>query len=157
MTATETPFDDIPLAVFSRRKPGDLVTAEIEGGDPPLTVRFKVPGPDDAALIEARVREAVVSLVSGRGSERRYGLTPGANLDEATLSALAPFITAVESATVLLVDWNLALPDADGNPVKVTLEPEAIAEAFRGRPMARAGWNLQHEAVSPWDRAEGKG
>ena len=162
---------ELELAVYNPRPPGQVLTAEIEGGLPPLPpsddypqghpgipglfVKFRAPDPEDGAVIEARCREAMAALLQGRGAERRYGFTSGKVLDEAAIAALAPFISAVESASLLVTDWNLAYPDAEGRPVKAPLSPDAIAELFRGRPLARAGWNLQYETVSPLERAEG--
>jgi hypothetical protein len=159
---TET--DDLPLAVYDKRVPGKLVLAEIEGGVSaaedrpalaPLFFRFRVPGPEDSAIIEARSREAMLNLIQGRGAEARYGLTGNAAMDEGAIAALTPFITAIESAALLVVDWNYAIRDPDGAVAKVAITPETIAELFRGRPLARSGWNLQYETVTPMERSEG--
>ncbi len=166
-----TDVTELPLAVYRRRPVGEVLTAEIEGGMPPrppsdaepqghpglpaLVVRFRVPGPEDLAVIEARCREAMVNLIQGRGSENRYGLAAEGVMDENTISALSPFIAAVESAAQLFKDWNLGFAGPDGRVLKEALSPQAIAELFRGRPLARAGWMLQYDGVSPLERAEG--
>jgi|GEM_PF-2484108 len=167
-----TQMEDMPLAVFTRRPAEERLTVEIEGGlpavpemeghaghaaAPPLVVRFRVPGPEDAALIEARTRQATLNLLQGRGAEARYGLKPMGELDEAALAALGGFISAVESGAHLIEAWNLAIVGADGKPERVPVTAEAVAELFRGRPAARAGWTLQYDNASPLDRAEGNG
>lgn len=162
---TQSDMDGLPLAVY-RPRPVGVITAEIEGGEhragadgqpemitPPLVVRFRVPSPTDAAAIEARGREAMLQLMQGHGAQSRYGLDPSA-IDEQTLAALSPFIAAVESAALLVQDWNYGRMGPEG-PEKVPVSPEAIAELFRGRPLARAGWTLQYDTVSPLERAEG--
>lgn len=164
---TQTDLNDLPLAVY-RTRPEGVILAEIEGGEyragadgqpemvtAPLVVQFRVPSPTDAATIEARCREAMLQLMQGLGATTRYGLEPTA-IDEQTLAGLAPFIAAVESATLLVKDWNYARMGDDG-PEKVPVSAEAIAELFRGRPLARSGWTLQYDTVSPLERAEGNG
>ncbi|NBB65300.1 hypothetical protein GVN18_39235, partial [Pseudomonas sp. ODNR1LW] len=148
-----------------------LMTVEIEGGVPPspaegdrpaqtglapLVVQFKVPDPVDCAVIEAKGRETLLNLMQGRGADRRLGLSLTV-LDETTVAALAPFVTAVESATHLIKAWNYAVLDETGRAVRAPIEAETIAELFRGRPVARAGWTLQYETASPLERAEGNG
>lgn len=165
---TQTDLKDLPLAVY-RTRPEGVVLAEIEGGEykagadgqpemvtPPLVVRFRVPSPTDAATIEARCREAMLQLMQGHGAQTRYGLEPS-SIDEQALAGLAPFVAAVESATLLVDDWNYGRQAAGGEPEKVPVSAEAIAELFRGRPLARSGWTLQYETVSPLERAEGNG
>lgn len=166
---TQTDLNDLPLAVY-RTRPEGVILAEIEGGEykagadgqpevvtPPLVVKFRVPTATDAATVEARCRESMLQLMQGRGAQTRYGLDPSA-IDEQTLAGLSPFIAAVESATLLVQDWNYGRAGADGRPPeKIPVSAEAIAELFRGRPLARAGWTLQYDTVSPLERAEGNG
>lgn len=148
--------NDYPLAVYRPRPTGEI-TVEIEGGDdtaPPLVVRFRVPGPEDQAVIEARCRDAMLNLLQGKGVEARYGFGFGP-VDENAVAALSPFVSAVESAAALITDWNYAL--AGDPPSKVEITPQTIATLFRGRPAARSGWVLQYEGASPLERAEGNG
>ncbi|HCQ52685.1 MAG TPA: hypothetical protein DIV82_00295 [Brevundimonas diminuta] len=58
---------------------------------------------------------------------------------------------------MLIADWNLAIAAEGREPVKQAVSVEAIAELFRGRPNARAGWVLQFDTASPLERAEGNG
>ena len=153
-------ISDLPLAVYARRQPGATITAEIEGatdGQPALVVRFRVPGPVETAQIEARTRDAMLGLIQGAGGLTRYGLAGGGALDANETASLATFVSAVESAGVLVTDWNLAIAVDGGKPVKQDVNVEAIAELFRGRPNARAGWVLQYDTASPLERAEGNG
>ena len=155
---TDINITEMPLAVFRRRPEGEVLTVEIEGGDemrPPVVVQFRVPDSTTTALIEARTREAMLNLMQGKGAERRYGVTASGALDESTIASLAPLISAVESAALLITDWNVAYPDSEGRPIKAARTPEAFAELFTGRPLCRAGWTLQYETVSPLERAEG--
>lgn len=166
---TDSDLLDAPLAVYQPRPRDQQIVVEIEGGlpavpaegdrpeqaaAPALVVRFRVPDPVDCAVIEARGREALLNLMQGRGADVRYGLSLTV-LDETAIAALSPFVTAVESAAHLITGWNYAQPGPDGVPVRVPVTPEAVAELFRGRPIARAGWTLQFETVSPLERAEG--
>lgn len=168
-TSPVTDIASLPLAVYQPRTADQMVVVEIEGGLPavpadgdqpaqaglpPLVVQFKIPDPVDCAVIEASGREMLLNLMQGRGADRRFGLTLTV-LDENTIAALAPFVTAVESAAHLIKAWNYALPGADGQPVRQPITPETVAELFRGRPVARAGWTLQYETASPLERAEG--
>lgn len=161
-------IEAIPLAVYRSRPEGHVIV-EIEGGYPeepaqgaqparpalpPLVVQLRVPGPVDCALIEARGREALLNLLQGQEAGVRYGLDSGP-VDESVVAQLAPFITAVESAAHLIVAWNYATLNADGQPVRAPVNAATIAELFRGRPSARSGWMLQFETVSPLERAEG--
>lgn len=161
--------DDLPLAVYRPRPADQMMTVEIEGGLPavpadgdqaerpalpPLVVQFKVPDPVDCAVIEARGRETLLNLMQGRGADRRLGLSLTV-LDENTVAALAPFVTAVESGAHLIKAWNYARLDEAGQPVRAPIDAETVAELFRGRPVARAGWTLQYETASPLERAEG--
>lgn len=153
-------ISDLPLAVYTRRQPGATITAEIEGatdGQPALTVRFRVPGPVETAQIEARTRDALLGLIQGAGGLTRYGLAGGGALDANETASLATFVSAVESAGVLITDWNLAVQARGEAPVKQPVTVETIAELFRGRPSARAGWVLQYDTASPLERAEGNG
>lgn len=160
--------EDLPLAVY-RSRPEGYILAEIEGGhpetpahgdqparegQPPLVVKLKVPDPVDCAIIEARGREALLNLMQGHEAGNRYGLDSGA-IDETVVAQLAPFITAVESAAHLIKGWNYATLDASGTAVRAPVTAANIAELFRGRPLARSGWMLQFETVSPLERAEG--
>lgn len=169
--ASPTDVSDLPLAVYAARAPDQLMTVEIEGGLPPvppdgdnlgrpglapLVVQFKVPDPVDCAVIEARGRETLLNLMQGRGADRRLGLSLTV-LDENTVAALAPFVTAVESAAHLIKAWNYARLDEAGRPQRAPIDAETVAELFRGRPVARAGWTLQYETASPLERAEGNG
>lgn len=160
---------DYPLAVY-RPRPSGEATVEIEGGspavppsdllpeglpgEPPLVVRFRIPGPEDQAAIEARCRDAMLNLLQGKGAEARYGFAFGP-VDETMIASLSPFVSAVESAAALIVDWNYAVADGRRQPVKAAVTPETVAQLFRGRPLARSGWTLQYEAASPLERAEG--
>ncbi|MNT82517.1 hypothetical protein D3C72_2222570 [compost metagenome] len=73
------------------------------------------------------------------------------------MASLSTFVSSVESAAVLIKEWNFAAVGPSGQPERRAVTVEAISELFRGRPLARTGWTLQYESASPLERAEGNG
>lgn len=147
------------LAVYRENPADEVLTVELEQGDgtrPSTLVRFRRPSPVDLAEIEARARANMQDLLKGHLARSRYGVEGEALKDEAVVGTLAPLISSIESAVHLWTDWNVGDVGPDG-PVARPLSVETIAAFLRGRPRARAAWNVHLDNASPMDRAEGNG
>lgn len=154
------------LAVFRRRVPGEArvvsLQAAVEGGPPPITVRFIVPDGLQLAQAEAAAATSLGHIRESATALGEYGLnqTP---VSESELSALARIIAAVESAALLWKDWNYAefppVPkgqerDPDAQPVKQKLTRDKICRVLSD-PQVRAAWLVHLDGVSPLERDEG--
>lgn len=100
-----------PPALHRRRVPGETVVAALDGGFPPLAVRFEIPDGLASAEIEAAASEAMSVVRRTPGYLTRYGMAERAALTDLQVAALARTITAIESAIRLWKEWNYAEVD----------------------------------------------
>ncbi len=173
MTHADEPTDlfaEYGAAAFSPRAVAATVDVELEGGlpafgtpgqpeyrpaHPPLVARFRVPDAVTLAGLEAKAREQGGALVKAQAAGQRYGLEGEALANPDVVAHLVPLITAIETATALIVDWNYARPDGAGGFEKAPISVEVVSELFRGRPRVRQAWLIHLDNVSPMERVEG--
>lgn len=150
-------LDDMPLAAYRRRQPGEIRRVVLQGGEPPLVVAFETPDGMKLAEAEAAAHLAMAHLAQNPEILGRYGLE-AKKLTPEEIFAISKIITACETARVLWRDWNYALVTDEGaEPVKAELTPANIAQLLVSDEGVRAAWNVHLDAASPLERAEGNG
>jgi len=148
---------DEPLAVYRRRRPGEIRRVVLQTGDPALYVDFAVPDGVALAAIEAAAQTAAVTLLQTPALLERYGLGDRM-VKEADLLTFSRVLVAVEAAISLWRGWNYAVESEDGSaPIKAQLSPPLIATLLIDDLDIRAAWMLHLDAASPLERSEGNG